>query len=118
MFLIKNTQLNQLAAHQVRVFIDKLILFLEDEYPEEVLLEDPAEVRQRLLLLIKKAQHYGFAREQHVTLFVLFCMELGDEFDRKIIYEPFVKILSDKMLDPQTRIDHVGELIFDELPTP
>ena len=48
MFLIKNAQLRQLAEHGIDRFIDQLLPFIEEEYPEEILLEDPAEVRQRL----------------------------------------------------------------------
>ena len=118
MFLIKNAQLRQLAEHGIDRFIDQLLPFIEEEYPEEILLEDPAEVRQRLAALVQKARHYGFVHEQHIASFVLFCMALGDDFDQQPDYKLVVERLTDKTLEPQTRIDQAGELIFDEQPQP
>ncbi|MBC7568895.1 MAG: hypothetical protein H7319_04065 [Spirosoma sp.] len=112
MFVINQSQLRRLARPGLVEFINKLQQFIGTEYPEEVLLEDPKQVRQRLTELVDKAQRYGFVLEQQVTLFVCICMELGDDFDQQLKYEPVTTILSDGNSLPQDRIDRAGELVF------
>ncbi|WP_020604767.1 hypothetical protein [Spirosoma spitsbergense] len=110
--VLKKSQLSQLAEPAKAKFINQLIILVGEQYPEEVLLEDPIQIRQRLTTLVEKARQYGFVREQHVALFVLFCMELGDDFDENSENKKITDRFKDRSITAQNRLDSVGNLIF------
>lgn len=110
--IIKKIQREVFVNEAYREFLKTLTAFMEKEYPEEIFGKSKSEVEKRLWYCINKARRYGISFERDITLFMVFCIVLGDDFDEQSDNQHLVAILKDESLPIKQRLDDMGEIIF------
>lgn len=112
MLEISQVQMQDLARRRLPALAERLLPIVEQSYPEQVMLEDPLKVRERLSNLVQTAWRLDFKNEKEVALFVVYCMELGDDFLQRPDCSEVTDILVDVRMEPLKRLSRAGELIF------
>jgi hypothetical protein len=82
MFVIRNEQLNTFAVQKRNEFLESLIQFLYDEFPESKQ-EPPVEFREVVSEQIEKSRSYGLQTEQEIATYVVSAWLLGTDFDTR-----------------------------------
>ncbi|MEA3642482.1 MAG: hypothetical protein VBE63_21425 [Lamprobacter sp.] len=97
---ISHEQMQQLQAHQEASFLDRLVDFLHEQFPETA--DEPQETfRQALTELIERSESWGLAAEDEIARYCVTAWLLGVDFDQE--FPVAADILGDRVTKPQQR---------------
>jgi hypothetical protein len=77
---IRNDQMNAFSDSSEREYINRLIRFLRDQYPQAAAAPD-SELRTAVETQVAMARSYGLTTEHDVAVYVNTAFLLGEEFD-------------------------------------
>jgi hypothetical protein len=80
--IIRSAQFSALASESERAFVNRVLQFMHDEFPDSLDIPEP-EFRNEITAQIRKAESYNLRTEQQIATYVAAAYLLGNTFDQQ-----------------------------------
>jgi len=108
--IIRNQQMDELGKQEAVKFEDKMVLHLNEFFPEECEEIGEQEVRESIRHGVDRAESYGLVDEQDVCTYIDVMYVFGLDFDKDRECPWAARILNDESIDdPGDRADALHE---------
>lgn len=116
MLYIRPEQMQQAAQAAYKDFEDRMVVHLQELYPEQYDALGEEEVREEIKYGSRRAEVYGFEAETEVCRYIALMFSLGSDFDADPDFEDLHEVLQDETLeDPEERMDQLYDVALKTL---